>query len=517
MKAVESSVPTSEVPIEIESLSALAAKANVSLTMIVRDEERVLEECLRSAKGVFTQIVVVDTGSRDRSMEIASTFGVDQFEVKWKDSFAEARNIALSKATGDWVFWMDADDTLPPDSARAILQAAIEAPADVVGFIVPVQYPGADSTRVDHLKLFRNLKGLQWCYRVHEQIYPSLVSRGRIERIDACILHSNYDATPAGRSRKRARNERLLKLDLKDFPNDAVILFNLGAQAHDHSHHKEAAQWLEESIKRSKPAESHVRKAFALLAGSRQALGDVQGALVACEIGLKVVGEDPELRFRCGQALAGLGRFEEAKQQYLLVSDPAHEYLKSLDMAIIGPKRDHNLALVCAELGEQFEAKEWLRKAIDAGFAQSAVVLFEYAFDQNDLVTAGSALDNLRALEGVTGLWTVLAMKLAAHRGQSEESFLEEMVSHHPEATAPALLLAKRLLDAGREQEAEPYLKFLEKKGQADAPFLRGAIAGRKGEFIPAIAHTQRALELEPNHEGAMRQLEVLKRAMGQG
>ncbi len=457
---MDSSAPNASAP-----LDELASKANISLTMIVRDEERVLAECLQSVAGVFVQTVIVDTGSKDRTKDIAKEFGAELFEIPWKDSFAAARNEALAKATGDWIFWMDADDTLPSESVAPILIAAITAPDDVVGFIVPVQFVGSYTTRVDHIKLFRNIEGLQWEYRVHEQIYPSLREHGKIERVDAVVLHSGYDNTPQGQNRKRARNERLLKLDLKDSPDDPLILFNLGAEAHFRERHMDAVRWLEASIPKIPATEPYARKAFALLANSRQAVGDVAGALAACEVGLKLFGRDSELHFRAGQALSALGRYEEAKQQYLLVAEKAPEYMSSLDIEILGPKRDHNLAVVCIQLGEQFEAKEWLRKAIDARFPQSAVVLFEYAMDQRDEVTAASALESLKEMDGVTGLWTTLATKLAATRGQSEESFLEETVAHYPDATAPALLLAKKLLEDGREQEAEPYLKFLEKKG----------------------------------------------------
>jgi tetratricopeptide (TPR) repeat protein len=498
-----------------KELSDLASRANISLTMIVRDEERRLADCLQSVAGVFTQTVIVETGSKDNTKDIAREFGVELYEAPWRDSFAAARNEALSKATGQWVFWMDADETIPAESVEPILRRAIEATAEVAGFIVPVQFAGSDATRADHIKLFRNIEGLQWRYRVHEQIYPALREHGRIERLDAFVLHTGYDNTPQAQHRKRARNDRLLKLDFKDSPDDPLVLFNLGVEAHGRERHMDAVRWLEKAIPLIPPSESYIRKAFALLAGSRQGVGDVAGALTACEVGLKLLGTDPELHFRAGQALGALGRYEEAKQQYLLVADRAPDYFSSLDTEVLGPKRDHNLAVVCMQLGEQFEAKEWLRKAIDARFPQSAVALFEFALNQNDETTASSALDSLKEMDGVTGLWTVLATKLAVTRGQSEESFLEETVAHYPEATAPALLLAKKLLDSGREQEAEPFLKFLEKKGHPDAPFLRGAVAGRKGEFVSAIAHTQRALELEPSHEGAKYQLEVLKRAMG--
>ena len=89
-------------------------RASVSLTMIVRDEEKNLSTCLGSVRGIFDEIVVVDTGSTDRTIEIARSFGAKVFEFPWVDSFAAARNEALSHATGDYAFWLDADDVVEP-------------------------------------------------------------------------------------------------------------------------------------------------------------------------------------------------------------------------------------------------------------------------------------------------------------------------------------------------------------------------------------------------------------------
>ena len=82
--------------------------------MIVRDEENNLSHCLESVRGTFDEIVVVDTGSTDRTVEIARSFGAKVFEFEWVDSFAAARNEALSHATGDYAFWLDADDVVEP-------------------------------------------------------------------------------------------------------------------------------------------------------------------------------------------------------------------------------------------------------------------------------------------------------------------------------------------------------------------------------------------------------------------
>ena len=89
-------------------------RPKVSLTMIVRNEEKNLPACLESARGLFDEIVVVDTGSTDATVEIARSFEARVFDFVWVDDFAAARNAALARATGDYAFWLDADDVLEP-------------------------------------------------------------------------------------------------------------------------------------------------------------------------------------------------------------------------------------------------------------------------------------------------------------------------------------------------------------------------------------------------------------------
>jgi hypothetical protein len=95
--------------------------AKVSLTMIVKNEEANLPHCLASVEGVFDEIVIVDTGSTDRTKEIAREFGAKVFDFVWIDNFAAARNEALSHATGDYIFWLDADDVVEPGQREKLV------------------------------------------------------------------------------------------------------------------------------------------------------------------------------------------------------------------------------------------------------------------------------------------------------------------------------------------------------------------------------------------------------------
>ncbi len=496
-----------------------AARAGISLCMIVRNEERVIAECLRSARGAFSQMIVVDTGSSDRTPELARELGADVREHAWEDSFSAARNHSLSYAKGKWVFWMDADDTLPLATCEALQKAAIEAPDDITGFIVPVQFveegPGA-GTRVDHLKLFRNLPGLRFEGRIHEQILPSLRERpGRIARLDAVVLHSGYDTSAEGQAKKRERDEKLLKLDLEERPDHPFVLFNLGMTAHYTGRHEEAVSRLRESIEHSDPLDSHVRKAYALIGRSLALSGRPEDALSAYEEGLAAVGDDPELRFNAAMALSELGRFAEAKAQYERVSPLPPDRFSSMDIGVLSFKRDHNLAVVHLALGEYARAKSLLMGAIAAspGFQNSGLALFDAAMEREDLRTGAEVIQLLRSRSQGADLWVKLAVQLEEARGGDPIALLARTVESDPFAVAPRLALAQRMLESGYESDAVPHLELLDQLGCPAAVYFRGVLASRHGRFDEALRHMKRARDLNPGHEETARQIAALEAA----
>ena len=99
----------------------------ISLCMIVKNEEDVLERCLRSAEGIADEIIIADTGSTDQTKEIALRCGAKVYDFVWKDDFAAARNFAFSKATCDYLFWLDADDVVPEQNAPGAFAFARKA------------------------------------------------------------------------------------------------------------------------------------------------------------------------------------------------------------------------------------------------------------------------------------------------------------------------------------------------------------------------------------------------------
>jgi len=504
-------------------LAWLAKQADISLCMIVRNEERVLGACLDSVTGAFTQTIVVDTGSTDRTVEIAREHGAEIYEMVWPDSFSAARNESLKYAKGRWVFWLDADDTMALSSVEAILEAAVNAAEDVSAFVIPVQFvEGGEAvgTRVDHVKLFRNLSGVSFEGRIHEQVLSSLravMPEGRIERVPgAVVLHSGYDTSPEGQARKAVRDEGLLALDLADRPNHPFVLFNLGMTSHYRSGHPEAVDWLRKSIAAAQPGESHIRKAYALMAVSLRESEGPEAALAAIDEGLNAVGPDPELLFHRGLVLSRLERYAEARGAYLAMPLDASQWFTSLDTGILGAKRSHNLGSVCAVLGHYGEARDWFRKALAESphFGPSAAELFNAAMAHEDLKTAREAHEALLKAEGATEGWVSMGMALAHASGQEPSSFLSETVRRHPAAIGPKLVLARKLLEAGDERAAEPLLRKMESVGVAEAAFFRGIQCTRRGDYGRALMHMNRAQALDPHHAQTTEQIVALTEAL---
>ena len=147
----------------------------LSLCMIVRDNEDTLESSLLSIKPWVDEMIVVDTGSLDRTREIAERLGAKVSSFPWIDDFSAARNASLERAQGEWIFWMDSDDTIPAECGRRLRELAYaENPEDVFGFVMQVHCPTGetadDYTAVDHVKLFRNDPRLRFEGRIHEQV-----------------------------------------------------------------------------------------------------------------------------------------------------------------------------------------------------------------------------------------------------------------------------------------------------------------------------------------------------------
>jgi len=201
--------------------------------MIVKNEEESLPDCLASAAPYVDEIVVVDTGSRDRTVEIAESFGAQVRHFEWVDDFAAARNESLRHATGEWVLQLDADERLNLLGCPTGLREAAAAPG-VDAYVVMIRcHHGAESSEacygVNHnYRFFRRLPGIRYEKPVHESVDHSL-RRCRAATANAgfVIDHYGYDVDASDLNRKLERNLAILERTAEKDPHDPFVLYYL--------------------------------------------------------------------------------------------------------------------------------------------------------------------------------------------------------------------------------------------------------------------------------------------------
>lgn len=219
----------------------------LSLCMIVKDEESVIEDCLKSVKGVVDQIVVVDTGSRDSTIEICKRYGAEVYYYRWRDDFSAARNESIKYARGDWILWMDADERLDPGSVEKLKRLlTFERKPMAYKVLIKNVKPDGSYYFSDAHRLFRNGVGIFFTGIIHEQVAPSVLSLGgEIRDTDIVISHIGYSYTGSRERRKKERNRKLLLKYVDREPRNAYAHYTLGQfYALDGDHHKALEHYL---------------------------------------------------------------------------------------------------------------------------------------------------------------------------------------------------------------------------------------------------------------------------------
>lgn len=212
----------------------------ISCCMIVKNEESRLEGCLRSIIHEVDEVIIVDTGSTDRTLEIASKFSpkVRIFQFEWTDDFSAARNASLSHAKGDWILCIDADERLNPLGRRNILRELAEsgkADAYSVGIRSLHWEDNLISGSFDWaIRFFKRFPDIEFTGIIHESVEPYFIQKGAvIQRAPFIIDHFGYaEPGSAWYKTKIERNFRLALKHLKKNPGDPYILYHLALAAY---------------------------------------------------------------------------------------------------------------------------------------------------------------------------------------------------------------------------------------------------------------------------------------------
>ncbi len=231
---------------------ALRKPVLVTACLIVKNEEQMLGACLESVRDAVDEIVVYDTGSNDRTVQIAREAGATVVEGEWEDSFAAARNAALLHATGEWVLSIDADERLQthPDVLRAQLA---DPPSDVEAYLVAIENlhgPGNPRSVHTAIRMFRR-RSTTWRHRLHEQVVAADDPARPLRTAylsGARLIHHGYIAEVFDNRNKADRNLELARAALDDREVDrSYALMNLGRALESAGQSEEAVVRLSEA------------------------------------------------------------------------------------------------------------------------------------------------------------------------------------------------------------------------------------------------------------------------------
>jgi len=202
----------------------------LSVCMIVRNEESFLNDCLKSVEGIADQIIVLDTGSTDKTKEIAGRFNVEIYDFEWCDDFSSARNASISYARGEWILWLDADERLQQQSRELLRNILVNEEIPVIYKIHIRNYIRGENgfKQSNAHRLFTNHRGIRFSGKIHEQVSPSAAQLGAEER-DSCVVldHHGYALEEKDQNKKNQRNRKLLKKYVRDNPDNAYAHYTL--------------------------------------------------------------------------------------------------------------------------------------------------------------------------------------------------------------------------------------------------------------------------------------------------
>ena len=220
---------------------------SISCCMIVRDEEYYLEQALQSIKELVDEIIIVDTGSLDRTVEVAKKYTNKIFNYKWDNDFSKARNFALAKATKEWILVLDADEIISKEDhglikelvknkqydAYTFVQVSYTNDQKLLGFtLLPKKTPEAKDfagfISCNVVRLFRNNKDIHFVNPVHESVDASIKDKGKIMQTMISIHHYQFAKGERIHKVKQLNYLKIYEDKIDAFENKAKVYRDMG-------------------------------------------------------------------------------------------------------------------------------------------------------------------------------------------------------------------------------------------------------------------------------------------------
>ncbi len=497
----------------------------ISCCIIARDEEDTIRDAIRSVKDLAEEVIVVDTGSADRTILFAKQDGARVHHAGWNSDFSEARNLALSKATGSWILVLDADETLDTESVERIPESISKGPGYAFlfeqrtytnergltgkrhfGHSCPDDPPARFVSK--QVRLFPNRDGVRYNGRVHERVEGSLLKKG-IKIIDSDMIIHHH-----GRQKGSQRVYRNVRAYL------AAGVDEISVGAGDERYVYELAALLFEG-KRFEEAAAHAARGLALEPDNwefmnilglsnllMQRLGEADAWFRKA---IDKAGFESDLHNNLGVTLMEEGRLREAVGRFEI----------GIELCGDNAEMTRNLASACLSLGLLDRALVNIMNSVDIDpfIAMSHVIHAEILFGLGDGAGASMALDRIRFLTGTSLKVFLRAIHLYTRMGMVDEAESVFLLARdaYPDYDGLIYLAGKISEMRGDDERAlSLYQKLLASRSDdADLHNSIGCVYERMGRLQKALLSFGEAKRLDPDDVQIEVNLGILKGRLG--
>ncbi len=289
----------------------------ISVCMIVKNEENLLEACLQSVRDFVQEIVIVDTGSTDSTIDIAEKYSAKTYSFPWDNSFSNARNFSISKATCEWILLMDADERIVQQDVEKLLDFIKTTDLDGGHFKV-YNYVGQgnsnDYTLHFALRLFRNNGTYHFVGDIHEQLCRIDEQKilNKFANLDVRLNHYGYLDKVVKEKDKRKRNIPILLKQLEGNPDSSFILFNLGNEYLAEGDYKKALQTYQKATSNININEAYAPHLIFRSSMCLYNLKQYREAVIALNDGLKIYTSCTDMEYLKGLVFVDWKRYTMA-------------------------------------------------------------------------------------------------------------------------------------------------------------------------------------------------------------
>jgi tetratricopeptide (TPR) repeat protein len=366
----------------------------LSLSIVVKNEEIALPKCLESVKNVVDEMIIMDTGSSDRTVEIAKEFGAKILHFDWCNDFSAARNEALNSVSGEWVLVLDADEVLAPEIVPQMQQAMEDENAIVIN-LIRHEIGATQSPYSLVSRLFRNHPEVKFTRPYHSivddrvaQLLKKELHWKVIDLTPIAILHYGYTPEAIQALDKYTRARKAMEGFFAAHPNDPYVCSKLGGLYLQIGEEKKGIKLLKQGLKSNQADEHvlfelhyHLGNAYARKQEIEAAIKHYKKAMEQPILPLLKIGAYNNF----GSLLKEIGDLKNALQAYEIVI-----------------KTDPNFALSYYNLGGTFKAMERFQDAI-AAYQKAIKLNPDYAFAYQNLgvvlLKAGNYSDSMESFK----------------------------------------------------------------------------------------------------------------------